>query len=155
MDVAARGVDLAEADPVALLGKELAALLQHLPAEGGGGHHLRVEQHAALMSVRTVAAGVGREGDALDHIHAHFIAGNLGQLAGGELVDELLPLGIVKGCVLHLNEGDAVVLLILILRDIRGVGGLLVLEVLHQVLDLRAVRLATVSGKVFQSERVR
>ena len=34
-------------------------------------------------------------------------------LAGGELVDELLPLGIVKGCVLHLNEGDAVVLLIL------------------------------------------
>ncbi len=137
MDVAAGGVDLAEADPVALLREELAALLQHLLAEGRGGRHLRVEQHAALVPVRAVAAGIGGEVNAFDHIQAHLVAGDLGQLGGGELVDELLPLGVVEGRVLHLNEGDAVVLLVLVGGDVRGVGGLFVLEVLHQVLDLR------------------
>ena len=137
VNVPAGGVDLAEAHPVALLTEVVAPQPQHLFAEGGGAEHLRIEKGAALMAVRTVAAGIGREVHRGDGIHAHLVAGNLGQLGGAELIDELLPLGVVEGHVLHFDEGDAVILVVVIGGDIGGIRRLFVLEVLHQVLDLR------------------
>ena len=114
MDVAAGGVDLAEPNPIALLCHKLAPLFQQVLVEGGGSYHLCVEQYAALVSVRAIAAGIGREADALNGIQAHLIAHDLSQLAGRELIDEAVPLGILEGHVFHLYKGDAVILLVLI-----------------------------------------
>ena len=88
------------------------------------------------MSIRAVAAGVGRHINGGNHIQAHFIAYNLRQLRDGQLVNERVPLRIIKWNIFHINKADPVILLILIGGDVRRICRLFILEVFHEIFDL-------------------
>ena len=125
----------------AVLTEEVTPQAQHFLAEGSRTEHFRIVQHtASLIAVRAVTTGVSRHGHGLDGIQAHLVTNNLRQFTNRQLVNELVPLGIVKGNVLHINEANPILLLMLINGDIRCVRRLFVLEILHEILDLGSSR---------------